>query len=318
MNPTKRPTIYHFVVHVHEQCWTLGKLANTLSCPLRGNDDDVIIVVGLPAHNNDGVAILLAVLQAAAAASEPLKLSFPRLVSRPWAADEYLAEVMNMFASSPESMAQIIQNSVDLQRVFAEFVKTSEHRVCATVVHNLRAAKHRFESLQKPLGRMCLNFPAVVKTALHCHATRTDKSGVRAGSWLQWLSTEKCLMAAMMADAADQAMLLTRVLDNEDMDPAALNAEVNAFVTTIETLFGEQRKCLTLVGYTQAMLLLLSRPLVWHVGSKLCSVGQHDGVPAAVIERCLAHMRSWIVLARAAVEAEFPSFEVAQASGNMA
>ena len=182
------------------------------------------------------------------------------------------------------------------------------------MVHNLRAAKHRFESFQKPLGRMCLNLPAVVKTALHCNATRTDKSGVRAGHWLQWLSTEKCLMAAMMADASDQAMLLTRVLDDEDMDPAALNTEVGAFVTTIETLFGEQRKCLTLVGYTQVMLLVLRRPLVWHVGSKLCTIGHHGGAPTVIIDRCLARMQSWLVLARATVEAEFPSFEVAQAS----
>ena len=221
---------------------------------------------------------------------------------------------MNMFARSSESMAQVIQHSIELQRVFAGFVKTSEGRVCATVVHNLRAAKHRFESFQKPLGRMCLNLHAVMKTALHCHATRTDKSGVRAGKWLQWLSTEKCLMAAMMADASDQAMLLTRVLDNEDMDPAALNAEVNEFVTTIETLFGEQRKCLTLVGYTQVMLLVLQSPLVWHVGPKACSVGHHGGVPTAIIDRCIARMRSWLVLARATVQAEFPSFEVAQAS----
>lgn len=211
-------------------------------------------------------------------------------------------------------MAQTIQHSIELQRVFTGFVKTSEHRLCDAVVHNLRAAKHRFESFQKPLGRTCLHLPAVVNTALHCYATRTDKFSVRAGKWLQWLSTEKCLMAAMLADAADQSMMLTRVLDNEDMDPAALNAEVSVFVTAIETLFGEQRKCLTLVGYTQAMMSLLRRPMVWHVGHELCSIGHHDGVPAVIIDRCLARMRSWLVLARATVEAEFPSFELAQAS----
>ena len=79
----------------------------------------------------------------------------PRLTSRPWAADHYLSDVMDMFARSSESMAQVIQHSIELQRVFTGFVKTSEDRVCATVVHNLRAAKHRFENRSRSHWGAC-------------------------------------------------------------------------------------------------------------------------------------------------------------------
>ena len=46
------------------------------------------------------------------------------------------------------------------------------------------------------------------------------------------------------------------------------------------------------------------------VGERL---GEASGVGDNIIRRCLARMRAWNTLARAAVSAEFPNFEVAQA-----
>ena len=46
----------------------------------------------------------------------------------------------------------------------------------------------------------------------------------------------------MMADIADEAMLLTSLLDSEDVDPAILNKDVHNFDTTMSVLFGDTKK----------------------------------------------------------------------------
>ena len=131
-------------------------------------------------------------------------------------------------------------------------------------------------------------------------------------SGLRWLDSEKCLQLAMMADASDQAMALTRLLDSENVDPAILHREVYSFNATISTLFGDQKQCLTVFGYTSVMLKLLNDQLVWLVGGNTYGIGYELGVPQNIIEACLGRMRSYVILARAALSAEFPSFEVSQ------
>jgi len=201
----------------------------------------------------------------------------------------------------------MIQHSDELRRIFKQFV--SGECEFTQMVDNLRAAKHRFESMQKPLGRACIHLKALIKTALHIAALRTDKQAKRAEDWLLFLSDEVCLTLAMLADAGDEALLLTRLLDDEDVDVAVANSEVQAFACKIDALFGEQRKCLDTVGYTSMMLALLSNPIVFTVRGKTKSVGRHGGVTQAVIDSCMARMNCWRVLARATLSAEFPDFE---------
>ena len=43
------------------------------------------------------------------------------------------------------------------------------------------------------------------------------------------------------------------------------------------------------------------------------SIGCETGVPSVVLDRCIGRMQAFLVLARAALAAEFPSFESAQA-----
>ena len=214
-----------------------------------------------------------------------------------------------MFVSGKGSISQMIQHSAELRRVFCEFVKETVLFSNASTIDNLRAAKHRFESLQKPMGRACLHIEALIKTALHTMSLRDDKQAKRSAQFLLFLDDEKLLSLAMLADAADESLLLTRVLDNEDVDPAVANEEVMDYVGRIEGLFGNEKRCLTATGYTSMMLAQLSKPIVFTIKGETRSVGRHGGVLPATIESCSARMRCWNVLARATLAAEFPDFE---------
>jgi hypothetical protein len=233
-----------------------------------------------------------------------------RLLSRGWGADEYLNENITMFARGRGSIARIIQNSPAIRQKFAVFCKRT-HRGIMVTVHNMRAAKHRYESLQKPFGRNVLFCHGCIKTANYCANFRSDDSSARSKYWLQWINEERCVQSAMQADAADQTMLVTRTLDNEDTDAGVVRSLVSDYIRTIDGLYcGEHPKILSVFGYTSTMLETLRHPLVWHIGTKSYCLGSCDGVAPDVIARCLDRMRCWVVLMKATAAAEFPSFEI--------
>jgi hypothetical protein len=236
-----------------------------------------------------------------------------RLISRPWSVDDFLKDVVMMFCRGRGSVARLIQNSKENRRLFEQFAQTTHVANIKNVVKNFRAAGHRFESYQKPLGRTCLYIIASIRLASYLALRRTDAHGKLASEFCLWINSEKCLQAAMLADASDQLMVLTRVVDNEDVDPITANREVSMFVAAIELWFGYHRQCLELFGYTSTMLQTLSSSTVWHVNGKVCSIGFEGGVPASIIDRCLDRMQSWIRLAKETVAAEFPYFELSQA-----
>ena len=60
------------------------------------------------------------------------------------------------------------------------------------------------------------------------------------------------------------------------------------------------------------MLRILQTPVVWHVGAAPRSLGNAVGVNSDIKDRCLGRMQAWVALARTAVSAEFPNFELAQ------
>ncbi|CAK0905614.1 unnamed protein product, partial [Prorocentrum cordatum] len=150
------------------------------------------------------------------------------------------------------------------------------------------------------IARMIQNSPHIRQVFVNYTKMCQNKAinASMAKAWLKSVNTERCLMLAMMADASDQAMQLTRILDDESADPAILNREVLAFNLSITGLFGSSRGCLSVFGYTTMMLKLLKIPIA--------------GAPADIIDKCIARMRSYIVLSRAALKAEFPTFELAQ------
>lgn len=233
-----------------------------------------------------------------------------RLTSRPWNADEKLKEVMNYMCRGPGSMARLINDSMELKRLFAEHCQTSESHL-RTAIASFRAAGHRFESHAKPLGRTCLFFHAVVKTALHVMNARSDSSAKKAKQWLLWVSEEHLLQAAMLADAADTSLALTRSLDTEFVDPANLAGELKQYLQEIRSLFVEGR-CATVFGFTSTVLSQLKSPILFHVGKTLKTLGS-SGVDRTILDRCMGRMQAWVKLAAAAIQAEFPNFEICQA-----
>ena len=235
-----------------------------------------------------------------------------RLLSRTWGADKYLNEVTQRFVRSRRSMARLIHFSPELRRKFQLYCRSTfgvVHKTCK----NMRAAPQRYECLQKPFGRSVLFVHACIKLAAWCNTVRDDESSAIGKEFLEYIVDESALQAAMQADASDQIMIITRLVDNEDTDPAILPREICACLDALELLFGEQKKCLDVFGYTKAMMHILSRPLVWTVGSEVRSLGSDVGPSAEVVDRCFGRMRSWMCLLRATVAVEFPSFEVSHA-----
>ena len=158
---------------------------------------------------------------------------------------------MNLLGHGPGSIAKLLQHSPEIQRIFRDFAETFDSQV-NHAVRNFRAAAHRFESHAKPLGRTLLHLHACIRTALHLVQTRTDKASTKAKNWLLALTEEHCLQAAMMADATDSSLQLTRLMDHEDTDPANLGTELRLYLNTIRGLFCEKR-CLTIFGFTRTI-----------------------------------------------------------------
>ena len=94
-----------------------------------------------------------------------------RLTSRGWACDPVLKRVNQDMILAKHSPTQLVRNSIPIAQVFSALVNRRQQAGrsvvnrprCDTKV-DLRAAKHRFESCQKPLGRFVINFPDMLLT----------------------------------------------------------------------------------------------------------------------------------------------------------
>ena len=151
-----------------------------------------------------------------------------------------------------------------------------------------------------------------MKTALHVNKARTDVSAKKAKDWLLWISEEHVIQAAMLADVAGTSLALARTLDTEHVDPARLKGELHMYMQQIRSLFVEGR-CATVFGFTSTVLTQLKSPIVFNIGSKIKTLGSSTGVNRATVDRCLGRMQAWVKLAVAAIEAEYPHFEICQA-----
>ena len=65
---------------------------------------------------------------------------------------------------------------------------------------------------------------------------RKDSAGQKAKAWVENLDEEKAL-AAMMADAADSPLQLTRKMDSEEVDPATMSNDIALCLQEIQALF---------------------------------------------------------------------------------
>eukprot|EP00959_Pyramimonas_sp_CCMP1952_P463933 9485747-Pyramimonas_sp.AAC.1 len=130
-----------------------------------------------------------------------------RISSRTAKVDDFMREVQEQYYIGKRSIAQLIQHS----RIFAErFMANNtsmEAKHGGVRIKNLRAAKHRFESYQKPLGRSVLLNMGLLLTAEQIANERCDKKeGKCSALFLDFVSEETQLQLAAMADGFDEAM----------------------------------------------------------------------------------------------------------------
>ena len=102
---------------------------------------------------------------------------------------------------------------------------------------DLGAAKHRFESWQRPMVQFILTLPAFVQVAQKIAIMRHGKEEARdATSFLEGLTEEKVLLLAMLADAAE-CLVVTRVFDQEDAEISSQASVLRHFQDRLHALF---------------------------------------------------------------------------------
>ena len=233
-----------------------------------------------------------------------------RVLSRGFAADQVLNNVMGFLFMWSESLGQLMHHSSHLANMYKECVREFPSSTTSSIFGTLRTAKHRFESQMTPLSRIVLNTSAFLQFAVRlCILRKGTREGRIAKTFLETISFQILLMAAMMADAGSEVLVLLRALDTEElMEPAAIMQTVEDYLDRVTWLFFHDG-CLETDSYTAVMMKWLADSHYFVVDGKGRSLG--GGPPTrGDLDYCFARIRSWVVLARDVVHAEFPSFEL--------
>ncbi len=244
-----------------------------------------------------------------------LAYPYSRIVSRTWRADPFLNSVAQTILTSKTSIMNLVKNSDVFRHRFARNCKALEtNPTSAASITDIASAKHRYDSHQKPFGRGCIYWQALVVTAQQIWDERGsgDAAGARALSFLEFITEEVMLTFSMMADAGDETLALVRFLECETFDKSRLAPELDTFMHRVKTLFWN-KQCVN-CGYTQHMLsTVLKQPMtVFLKNGAPKSLGRPSGPPAALIDQCLQRLSNWTTLALGTLRGEFPNFEVLQ------
>ena len=143
------------------------------------------------------------------------------------------------------------------------------------------------------------------------HERKGNEEGKAALSFLQWLTPERCVLAGMLADAGEENLCLTRMVDYQGFPLAELPANIQAFKERLRHLFqGPEPQCLR-TGFTKHMLDLLGNEFALNLpGGQFKQVGSRNTVQPQVVIGALQHMSAWVCLTEATLSAEFPAFEI--------
>ena len=182
-----------------------------------------------------------------------------------------------------------------------------------TSFRNLRGALHRYESLVTPISRLVLDIEALIAVAVRITVERAGTVPARSAAFfLDALTDEILLTAAMLADGGDEALGLIRVLDAEYVDPAQQNREVRSFLSRVRSLFIDG-KVIGLAGHTSYMIRWLCSAHVFLLNGCAKSVGGPGSCKPATVQTSLQRMQAWVVLCEQVLRAEFPEFEAVSA-----
>ena len=235
-----------------------------------------------------------------------------------------LHDVFDQFVAGPGSPVRLIQHSEVFKGWFASNIKNLEPDLQAVRAHahvkDLRYAPHRFESASAPLARIVLFFHAFLSTVVQIAADRAGtEEGRNMQRFLQWLSLERCLLVAMLADASHETLALIRMLDYQGFPCDELASRVQGYKDRVRQLFmGSQPLCLE-TGFTNHMLKILKRECVFnlpagrHQAPACVKLGSAAGAPGALVDSCLERLRAWSLIEEQTLDAEFPCFDVQNA-----
>ena len=221
---------------------------------------------------------------------------FRRILQRPYQADGFLQGVMDNYILSSESMTQKIANSFDFREwLQLEISRCDQDETSGfgNKVQNLRSAKHRFTKI--------------------CELKLDDASGRSAARFLELVTGEELLQLALLADAADEALVLVRMVDVEDVDLSEIPTFVGQFIQRIAALFKEEGALK--LGYTRHVLEMMEAGAVSMLIKKSGQARRIRPPSREVIDRCLQRMKCWCKLAVEVVRTEFPDYSLFCAMG---
>lgn len=204
----------------------------------------------------DGLPLRLADLPNIKVVGRDMAHASTRLLKRPFAHDRSLESILEEYVSGAESFSQKVYHSSLLTSWWKEVVKNQDELEIfgtATGSKSLCAAKHRFNSLLRPLATICNNLQPMLALCQKVVAMRPGPESAWAASILKHFSAEKAVLLGMMADASATCLDLTRFSDQESMDVAKMNEEVEHFIRKARAQFCHKKVC-DLPTYTKKIL----------------------------------------------------------------
>ena len=166
-------------------------------------------------------------------------------------------------------------------------------------IKDLASAKHRFTSHSVPCGRAVLYCVPLVRCAQSIldERGRSSSEGRDASLWLAELNDETACQLALMADCADEALILNRFLGADGCDKTALTSELANFLKTA-TWMVEERGALT-TGYTLSMTQTLkAAQRTIFIDNKPTRLGGPGPPSAATLDKVCQRMANLLQLCR--------------------
>ena len=237
-----------------------------------------------------------------------------RLLTRPWAADEHLNDIIFVFIKGPGCIAKLIQGSNDFRSWYNSYSAANTRKPLTSSFTNMRCRAHRFESQLTPLSRLVIDIDALISTATRIDIDRRETSAhqaLQARTFLITLSNKNLLLVALMADAGDEVLVLIRFFDSEEVDASCISVTIQRFIDRIAYLFIDGNVW-TSYGHTTTMLDYLKQQRAFMVMNVAHSIGGCGAVTENLKTECLTHLRRWVVMAFEVLKAEFPSHEIMQ------
>ena len=156
-----------------------------------------------------------------------------------WKADPYLWWVFRLFVCKTGSPAKLVQHSPARSDLFATHVNALETcPVSGSRIRKMKYVKCRFNSTAVPLQRSMLFFEATWRFCIDVVASRAGSDPAKdAGQFLTSLTEEAVVQAAMMAEGADEHLLVRRFFDKEGWDATSVGSELHNFLSRPEHVF---------------------------------------------------------------------------------